>query len=71
MRRPSLLLALAALALIASACGGDNLDLCDGCGTRTATPTVTPTPTVSSTPLGTATPSAALGLGAIAPTPGG
>ena len=30
-------------ALVASGCGGDNLDLCDGCGTPV--PTVTPTST--------------------------
>jgi hypothetical protein len=48
------------LALITvSACGGDNLSLCDGCGTPTPTLTLTPTPTptaTTATPAVTATP---------------
>jgi hypothetical protein len=48
-------------ALVAAGCGGDNLELCDGCGTPvptvtptstapTFTPFATPSPTPSSTP---------------------
>ena len=46
---------LVVLAMLAAGCGGDNLELCDGCG-----PTRTPTPTVTTTPEATApTPTAA------------
>lgn len=43
------LIALALGLLTLSACGGDNLSLCDGCGTPTPTATLTPTPTATST----------------------
>jgi hypothetical protein len=36
--------------LAAGGCGGDNLELCDGCGTPVPTITVTPSPTITSTP---------------------
>jgi len=63
MRVRALAGVLVIVATIASGCGGDNLELCDGCGpTRTPTPTVTvtpeatgPTPT-SATPAATSTP---------------
>jgi hypothetical protein len=42
--------------LVLSACGGDNLSLCDGCGAPTPTPTVTPSATLSATPTITPTP---------------
>jgi len=40
--------------LVVTGCGGDNLELCDGCGAPTPTPTLTstaPTPT-GPTPTG-------------------
>jgi hypothetical protein len=52
---------------VLSACGDENLSLCDGCGTPSPTPTLTPTPTSTFTPAQTAT-----GLTAtptVAPTP--
>ena len=60
MRRVSLFLSLAALVLLAGGCGGDNLNLCNGCATLTATPTTTPetstpTPTPTTQPFGAAT----------------
>jgi hypothetical protein len=44
--------------LASAGCGGDNLELCDGCGTPTPTVTptstpTTPTPTLSATPAPT------------------
>ena len=49
--------------LVAAGCGGDNLDLCDGCGTPVPTvtptstaPTFTPFATPSGTPAPTRTP---------------
>jgi hypothetical protein len=48
------IVALTLMALSLVACGGDNLALCDGCGTATPTPTSTPTPTP--TPTATTTP---------------
>jgi hypothetical protein len=54
-------------------CGGDNLELCDGCGTRTATPTptstnATPTATSATPASPTRTPDAGL-AGAHTPGP--
>ncbi len=40
------------IALVASGCGGDNLEFCDGCGTPVPTVTLTPTPTVSTSATG-------------------
>ena len=55
---------LAIVTTIATGCGGDNLELCDGCG-----PTRTPTPTVSVTPEATApTPTAATPTATSTPT---
>jgi hypothetical protein len=50
---PPAIVAFVLLALSLVACGGDNLALCDGCGTATPTPTPTstaPTPIPSATP---------------------
>jgi hypothetical protein len=43
---------LAPLLLAIAGCGGDNLSLCNGCPTPTAsaTPILTPTPTPTATP---------------------
>ena len=66
-----LLAALVACVLIAHGCGGDNLDLCDGCANATATPTTTatsilpsstPTPDLGSTAFGIATPAITPGV---------
>ncbi len=49
-------------ALAATGCGGDPIDLCEGCGVPTPTPTASTTPDVtaptptSSTPTATPTP---------------
>ena len=42
-------LALAVALLTLSACGDENLSLCDGCDTSTPTPTLSVTPTATST----------------------
>jgi hypothetical protein len=45
--------------LSATGCGGDNLELCDGCGTPVPTVTLTPTPgtpTVTTTPAPSTSP---------------
>jgi hypothetical protein len=63
MRVEMTLVVFVVLAFVAVGCGGDNLEICDGCGpARTPTPTVSitpeataPTPT-SSTPTATSTP---------------
>ena len=57
MSAASLPVAVLLLALVGvSACGGDNLSLCDGCETPTPTVTPTPTPTLTPTPIPTPSP---------------
>ena len=72
MRRLSVLVFCAACALLVSACGGDNLDLCDGCTTPTLTPVVSVTPTAATPTITTTpgTPGVGMVIGMIAPTPG-
>jgi len=52
---------VAALVIGVAGCGGDNLALCDGCGT--------PTPTLTATPIGTATFTPGGGVATPTPTP--
>ena len=48
--RLGLAMVVSSAMLALTGCGGDHLELCDGCGTPTPTVTETPTATVTSTP---------------------